>query len=71
MGFTGCYSAHIHCEVEGCERWRNPDHYTGHSRAEVIREARKDGWLVNLKGQGGPGTGCAYCPEHSGKPIKS
>jgi hypothetical protein len=31
--------------------------YTGNSRAECIRNARKDGWTINLK------TWKCYCPK--------
>lgn len=61
---VGCYTLHIYCQVEGCERNdyhspSRPGEYTGRTQAECLREARKDGWVLMNHGKK-----VEKCPEH-------
>lgn len=64
---VGCYSLDLYCENfdiakdqaedELGHKYNDfPDQFTGHSRAECVRNARRRGWIVNISG------GKAYCP---------
>lgn len=67
---VGCYTLDLYCrywedQPRGVSAFCNTNfdwnhkifQYTGRTRAECLREARKDGWLVNLK------TRKCICPE--------
>jgi hypothetical protein len=68
---VGCYSLDLYCDnyiidptvVE--DKWGHryddfPDQFTGFSRAECVRNARRRGWIVNICGKK------AYCPKCAG-----
>lgn len=72
MGEIGCYSLHLYCD--------HPEHqyrghrepvaeFTGSTRGRCVREARREGWVINRKSEqkNREGSGYCLCPEHSGK----
>ena len=68
MGEVSCYSMDLYCDGPDHRdkhgfRSRVPDVFTGHTFAECIRAARKDGWSWNPKGKGEQGSGRAVCPK--------
>ena len=64
---VGCYSMHLYCEQEQCPAngalrgVYTPTEFSGRTRAECTREARRDGWLVNHKANK------CWCKEHRPK----
>lgn len=77
MGIVGCYSMDLYCDI--CSDRGNfiPRHgfdaynFTGTNRADVFRQARREGWLLNQRAKKKEGSilgsGKALCPKHSGK----
>ena len=75
MSIVGCYSLDLYCEnfdiyereVEDKFGHRYddfPDEFTGYDRAECFRNARKAGWVINVRKH------TAYCPKCSHKKPK-
>lgn len=51
-----CYTADIYCDC--CKKWErdhphgpgpHPEQFTGRNRREVMRDARKEGWMFRKK----------------------
>jgi hypothetical protein len=72
---VGCYSLDLYCDNvlskdedlfgglngDKHEYREFPKTYTGNTRQEAERQARKEGWMINNK------TGICLCPKCSGK----
>jgi len=65
---VGCYSLDLYCDNfdiaknQAEDRYGHryndfPHQFTGFSRAECVRNARRRGWIVNISGNK------AYCPD--------
>lgn len=75
MGYVGCYSSDLYCDSEkhtpgdpGSSS--NPGTFTGETRGECWRKARRLGWFISKKwrmDQSICGSGFALCPKCSGK----
>ena len=72
---VGCYDMNLYCDLEDENAIQSPDGYsdghpydyfphrfTGETRSECIKEARKSGWLISSSRQ--------LCPIHSRKSSK-
>ena len=65
---VGCYDLHLYCDANGCpltKELKMPRQYTGPTLGYCLRDARKDGWRVNVRKDK------AICPKCSGKRQKS
>lgn len=67
---VGCYSIHLYCDnAENLHGTGDDEHdfhefpheFTGETRGECMKEARRRGWLINLSADK------ALCPKCSGK----
>ena len=77
VGIVNGYNMDLYCDHPDCmnARWhgRPDDNFCGYDRQSTFKAARKNGWLLNIKGVGFPdsvlGSGKALCPKHSDKII--
>jgi hypothetical protein len=60
---VGCYSLHLYCCYKSTDHeYREfPHEYTGATGGQCRRQARRDGWIINVKHNQ------ATCPKCSGK----
>jgi hypothetical protein len=64
---VGCFSLHLYCDSEShveTHGYPTPE-YTGETRAECYRQARKDGWAIVAPLR------LAYCPKCAVKNAQS
>ena len=65
-GLVGCYSMDLYCEEDDGHKFEEmPHQYTGPTGAGCNRDARKDGWILDLQNRR------CWCPKHreSGRKI--
>lgn len=69
MGEVGCYSLNLYCDSgkhPQCEPGGygsvGPAEFTGRTRTECVKYARRSGWLIDRNGSGAEGTGRCICP---------
>lgn len=76
---VGCYTLDLYCDgasdcrnrkaqYDGSESMRPPARYIGETGSECRTQARKDGWLLNLKYQTAI---CRKCAKAGLKPEES
>lgn len=58
---VGCYVLHLTCDISGCNR--KSVEFTGESKREAFKNARRVGWW--LKESACEGYGLATCPTHT------
>ena len=63
---AGCYVLHVYCDDPGHTLWRDgfPEwEYTGETRAECRRQAKRDGWKYRKDGT----TICPACARRAAR----
>ena len=78
MAMIGIYNLRLICDNAQCMNARSQGEdagvaeYEGYDRASALKEARKDGWLINTRTTNAfRDYGRALCPDHSGKKDKT
>jgi hypothetical protein len=68
MGEIGCYSMMLYCDSKESHKYREmPAEFTGRSREDCLKQARKIGWKISRTSYNEDGTLFCLCPKHSGK----